>query len=168
MKTYVNTLAAAALALAAASPVLANSQLVASAGLTAEEAQGLTLSQIAAAKANRDVSYSDRQAVVIERSGPSPDRSQLAASVGLDAGASLNEIAAAKYNRDVSYADRQIVRRAGATVASRSVAGTGRWTQLIASAGLTPEQAEGMTLNEIAAAKYNRDVSYADRQKSAY
>ena len=36
--------------------------------------------------------------------------------------------------------------------------------QLIASAGLTPAEAEGLTLNEIVAVKYNRDRSFSDRQ----
>jgi len=58
------TFAAAAIAaLAATAPAFANSQLIASAGLTAAEAEGLTLNQIVAAKYNKDVSFSDRQSV---------------------------------------------------------------------------------------------------------
>ena len=62
--------------------------------------------------------------------------------------------------------DRQvIVRRSGVTVASRSVNSADR-SQLIANAGLTPEEAAGMTLNEIAIAKFNRDADSENRQGS--
>ena len=57
--------ATVAAALAAAAPGFANDQLIASAGLTPAEAEGLTLTQIAAVKANRNLSVADRQAVVI-------------------------------------------------------------------------------------------------------
>ena len=56
-------------ALVAAAPAFANDQLIASAGLTAEQAEGLTLNQIVAAKYNRDRSFSDRQAVAVTPSG---------------------------------------------------------------------------------------------------
>ncbi len=141
-------------ALSAAAPALANSQLIASAGLTAEQAEGLTLNQIAAAKANRGVSFSDRQAVVI---------------VPGDAGVSSADLlafAVEKYNRGRSFSDRQeIVRPAGATVSSRSVVDTDRHAQLIAAAGLTPDQAEGLTLDEIVAFKANRGQSASDARK---
>lgn len=166
MNTRINTLVAAAIALAAAAPAFANSQLVASAALTQEEAAGMTLSEIAATKNNRHLSFSDRQAVRIAPVSGDADSSQAAASVGLHSGASLNEIAAAGYNRDNSFSDRQIVRRSDVTVASRSdAAGRSGWAQFVASAGLSAEDAEGMSIDQIAAAKFNRDVSHSDVQR---
>jgi hypothetical protein len=42
-------------------------------------------------------------------------------------------------------------------LAAASQAPAGDWSQLAASAGLTPAEAEGMTLQEIAARKFNRE-----------
>ena len=55
--------ATAIAALTAAAPAFTNDQMIASAGLTAEQAEDLTLNQIVAAKYNRDRSFSDRQRV---------------------------------------------------------------------------------------------------------
>ena len=87
---------------------------------------------------------------------------QLAASAGLAPdearGLSLTEIAAAKFNRDADRDDSQRVLRGGdVTVTSRSV-GERAWSQLVASAGLTPEEARGLSLSDIAAAKFDRDT----------
>lgn len=140
----------AALVLGIAGPALADSQLIASAGLDADAAAGLSLNQIAAAKANVGVSYADRQAVVIERKGSNAALAAFAVSIA---------------NSGESYSDRQPVRQNSVAVSTRSVAGDpGAWSQLIASAGLTTEQAQGLTLNQIVAAKVNRDRSYSDRQ----
>jgi hypothetical protein len=145
--------AAAIAALAATAPAFANSQLIASAGLTAEQAEGLTLNQIVAAKYNKDVSFSDRQAVVIV---PGANGS----------GADAEALAIAIYNAGKSQTDRQeTVSPSGVTASTRSVVAPGSHAQLIASAGLTPAEAEGLTLNEIVAAKYNKDVSFSDRQR---
>ena len=148
------TFAAAAIAaLAATAPAFANSQLIASAGLTAAEAEGLTLNQIAAAKYNRDVSFADAQAVVIVPGGNG-------------SGADAQALAVSLFNAGKSQTDRQDPSRSSGVVAStRSVVAPGSHAQLIASAGLTPAQAEGLTLNEIVAAKYNKDVSFSDRQR---
>ena len=149
--------AAAALATLVAAPAFANDQLARSAGLTPAQAEGLTLNQITAAKYNRGRSYSDRQAVVIA-SG--------------DAGVSaqeLNAFAVDSYNSGKTTTDRQPAAGTGdqafAFVSTRSAADPDRHAQLIASAGLTPAQAEGLTLDEIVSAKYNKDVSFADRQR---
>jgi len=158
-------IAAALVAALAAGPALAQSQLVATTGLSPEEAAGLTLNQLAAAKYNREVSYADRQAVRIPPAAGPVDRSQLVANARARPGASLNEIAAAKYNREVSYADRQRVRPAGQPEPRRYSLDKTHWHQLVASAGLKRQDAVGLTLNEIAAIKYNREVSYADRQR---
>ena len=120
MKTNLKALAAvtAVLLSAVSAPAFADSQLIANAGLTPAEAQGLT----------------------------------------------LNEIAVAKFNRNADHDNRQgVVRRSGVTAMSRS-AGSAAYSQLAANAGLTPEQAAGMTLSEIAVAKFNRNVDHEDRQ----
>jgi hypothetical protein len=161
----------AAVAIAFAAPAFATSQLIASAGLTPQEAAGMTLAEIAQHKFNQGVSYSDRMSVSVPKVEGNADRSQLIASAGLTPeearGLTAAQVAAVKTNRDQSYADRQSVgKRSGVTMASRSVATQNdAWRQLIASAGLSSREAEDLTLNEIAAAKYNRDHSYADRQR---
>ena len=69
------------------------------------------------------------------------------------------------YNAGKSFQDRQPVPgAAGVTASSRSMVDVADHAQLIASAGLTPEEAKGLTLNEIVAVKYNRDRSFSDRQ----
>jgi hypothetical protein len=158
--TSLKTLALAATLLGAAAPAFAQSQLIASAGLTPAEAEGLSLSEIAVAKFNREADTGDRQASFTPGSGG--DVSQLAASAGLTPdearGLSLTEIAAAKFNRGADGDDRQRVLRGGdVTVISRSVGDRSR-SQLAASAGLTPDEARGLTLTEIAAAKFDRDT----------
>ena len=83
MKTNLKTIAVAAALVGAAAPAFAQSQLIANAGLTPAEAQGLTLSEIAVAKFNRNADHDDRQGVVrrgdvtvISRStGAAPTRS---------------------------------------------------------------------------------------------
>jgi hypothetical protein len=135
-----------AAAFTAAAPSFANDQLIASAGLTAAEAEGLTLNQIVAAKYNRDRSFSDRQAVTVT---PSGDTAQVIAA----------------YNSGKSFQDRQPLPGAsGVTASSRSMVDPADHAQLIASAGLTAAEAEGLTLNEIVAVKYNRGRSFSDRQ----
>jgi len=115
-------------------PAFANDQLIASAGLTAEEAQGLSLNQIAAAKYNRDRSFSDRQAVVIDRAGDP---------------VALNARAVAIYNAGKGAQDAQPVRDAAAvSMATRSAGG--------AQAG-DPLEARAIDL-------YNRGKSATDRQ----
>ena len=109
------TLAFAA-TVAAVAPTLANDQLIASAGLTAEEAQGMTLNQIVAAKYNRGSSFSDRQAVVIDRSGDP---------------AELNGLAVAIYNSGKSAQDMQPVPAAsGVTKTARDGATSDALTAL--------------------------------------
>ena len=148
--------ATVAAALAAAAPGFANDQLIASAGLTPAEAEGLTLTQIAAAKANRNLSVADRQAVVI-----------VPGDAGISA-ADLQAFAIDLFNRGESYSDRQTIVRGGDTVvSSRSPIDTDRHAQLIASAGLSVDEARGLTLTQIAAFKANRGLSVSDVQKTA-
>ena len=169
MQANLKTIALAAALLGAAAPAFAQSQLAANAGLTPEQAQGLTLTEIAAAKFNRDADSDNQQRVlrgsdvtVISRS-PSAgvSSSQLAANAGLTPdearGLSLTEVAAAKFNRGADSDDQQRVARPDeVTVISRSAVG-GASSQLAANAGLTPDEARGLSLSEIAAAKFARE-----------
>ncbi len=71
----------------------------------------------------------------------------------------LTEIAAVKFNNDTRADDHQSVMHASrVTITSRSVGDPRAFTQLIASAGLSPSEARGMTLSEIAAYKFDRDT----------
>jgi hypothetical protein len=153
-----------AVAIGIAAPAFADSQLAASAGLTAEQAAGMTLTEIAQMKFNRDESGADRWMPSIPPTNGSADPSRLAASAGIAPVAAermtLSEIAAVKFNNDTRPDDRQTVEHAsGVIVASRSVADPGQaFVQLIASAGLTPSEAAGMSLTRIAAYKFDRDT----------
>ena len=125
---------AVAAALAAAAPAFANDQLIASAGLTAAEAEGLTLNQIAAAKYNRGRSATDQQAVRIDRGGDA---------------VALNAQAVAIYNSGKGAQDLQPVRDATAvTKATRSAGG---------SVASDPLEARAIDL-------YNRGKPVTDRQ----
>ena len=123
--------------LASAAPVLAQSQLALSAGLTPEQANGMTLNEIAAVKFNRESSRQDQQVVVAERvPGSNPD---------------LEMLAITTYNGNKSHQDR-LVARDPTTVSSmafQNPSDVATHYQLIRAAGLTPEEAEGMTLNQI-------------------
>jgi hypothetical protein len=161
MKSYLKTLAVAAVALTAAAPGFAQSQLAASAGLSPAEAAGLSLTEIAQAKFNRDTRGDDRHEIVEYGVASPAARADLAANAGLTpvaAQGTLTEIAALKFNRDTRGDDRQTVQRSDATMAARSIADNRAWAQLIAGAGLTQEEAAGLSLSEIARAKFDRDT----------
>lgn len=84
------------------------------------------------------------------------DYSQLAASAGIGAasgGMSLTEIAAAKFSADGGRDSAQIVSQAGVVMVDPV-----RHAQLIAAADLTPAEASGLTLGELAAGKYNAEA----------
>ena len=156
-----------AIALGIAAPAFADSQLAASAGLTDEEAAGMTLTEIAQYKFNRDVSVSDHSAPSIPATNGSADPAYLATSAGIDDpaadGMTLTEIAAVKFNNDTRADDHQSVMHASrVTITSRSVGAPRGFAQLIASAGLSPSEARGMTLSEIAAYKFDRDTPNDD------
>jgi hypothetical protein len=159
MKTYLNTIAAAAVALAAAAPAFANDQLAASAGISPAEAAGLSLTEIAQAKFNRETGGDDRHEIVTPGVASAASLASFAKAAGLSPaeaqGMSLTEIAAVKFNRETRGQDAQRVERGNVTMAARSVpADNAGWAQLIASAGLSPADAAGMSLAEIAAVKF--------------
>lgn len=167
MNTTRNSLSTvAALLFVSAAPALADAQLIGNAGLSAAEAEGMSLTEIAVAKFNRDSDQDGRQVIVTPGSGGYT--AQLAASAGLGAaeasGLSLTEIAVAKFSHNADHDDRQyFVGGDKVTVATRSIRGADR-SQLAASAGLSPEAARGMSLTEIAVAKFNRGADGQDRQ----
>jgi len=154
MNYVLNAAFAAAIAFAAA-PAFAGSQLAASAGLSPAEAQGLSLSEIAQIKFNRDTRGDDRHPIVVPGNGGDTD--QLASAAGLSkseaAALTLDEIFVAKINREARGDERQAAPGDGATMSSRSASGAG-YGQLAASAGIPADAAAGMTLRQIAAAKF--------------
>lgn len=140
---------AAALAiLGAVAPAQAGTQVVAG--------DGLTLTEAARIKFNRDASAGDRQ-VAVERVAPSGDYTRLAASFGMDAdeaaGLTLDQVFVAKINHGASGGDQQLVKRF-VGMGTRSQPSALDHAQLAASAGLDPVTAAGMSLKEIAAVKF--------------
>ena len=89
------------------------------------------------------------------------DYSQLAASAGIGAsgGMSLTEIAAAKLSADGGRDAAQIVSHAGVVMVDPV-----RHAQMIAAADLTPAEASGLTLSELAAGKYNAEARHDDQE----
>ena len=136
----------------------AGGQLASNAGLSQSEAAGLSLTEIAQAKFNRDAGFSQHAQPVSEASTDA--RGNLARAAGLSAdaaeGLSLGQIAAVKFSRGSSDNDQIRPADLGATVATRSLDSRAR-AQLISNAGLTADDATGLSLTEIAAAKFDRD-----------
>ena len=158
MNSTVNKIAAVAIALAAAVPAFAGTQVVAG--------NGVTLTEAAQAKFNRDTRPDDRHPIVVPGQA-SGNYGQLAAAAGLTAeeaqGLSLNEIYVAKINREARGDDKQAVKGGQVTMGTRSAfTGTSN-VQLIAVSGLSSQDAAGMSLTEIAAAKFARDTDTDDK-----
>jgi hypothetical protein len=160
MNRILTTAAFVTLSLAAVPATAQDAQLVANAGLTPAEAEGMSLNQIAAAMLNRGSDRGEWQPVAADYGQVRVDparHGQLIAAAELSPaearGLTLTDLAVGKHNAEARYDDRQ-----GVVVSSRG-ASPDRG-QFIAAAGLTPEEARGMTLNEIAVAKFNRDSDY--------
>ncbi len=115
MNSTVNKIAAVAIALVAAVPAFAGTQVVAG--------NGVTLTEAAQAKFNRDTRPDDRHPIVVPGQA-SGDYGQLAAVAGLTAeeaqGMSLNEIYVAKINREARGDDKQAVKGGQVTMGTRS------------------------------------------------
>lgn len=156
MKNFIPTLAAAALVLSTAAPVLAE-QIAAS--------PGVTLTEAAQMKFNADTGSDTMQRTVVPGMSSDAARTQLIASGGLTVaeaeGLSLNDLLIAKVNRNGDRDSRQWPVESSVTVATRSVSMPD--PQLLSAAGLTEAEAAGLTLNEIAIAKFNRDSSRDNR-----
>jgi hypothetical protein len=170
MKHILATTAVVGLSLVAAFSVSAAdvTQLAAGAGISAGEAQGLTLTELAALKFNRD-SERDEQQSVAAAEGPvmvDPVRhAQLIAAAGLSAdeadGLTLSQLAAGKHNAEARRDELHLV-----VMSSRGRVRAG--SQLIAAAGLSTAEAQGMSLTGIAATKFNRDSGRDEAQTAGY
>ena len=154
-------LAVLAVAVLAAAPATAQnrSQLAAAAGVSAAEADGMTLTELYARKINRE-SGRDGQVTVSGREYPvfdAGDHPGLVANAGLTAsqaaGMDLSQIAAHKNNRGATRDNRIPVTRTASAGFDAS-----RHPQLVASAGLSADQAQGMSLNEVYRHKHNRSA----------
>ena len=151
MKSYINAVAAAAF-IAVGAPALADTQVQAS--------PGVTLTEAAQAKFNRDTRGDDRHVKPI--AGTSEPSRQFYASAGLTIGEgwsmSVDQVHVAKINREARGDDKQLL-VAGESVgmATRAYGQGGDYDQLAASAGLTATEAWGMSLSEIAAVKFARE-----------
>jgi hypothetical protein len=169
MKRAVTTASVLALSLLALSPVNAQSwtQLAASAGLTAAEAQDMTLTEIYAAKINRE-SDRDGQQLVFRRAAPRAvvvtRDAQLIATAGLTPeeaqGMTLAALASYKTSFNARHDERQVV------VSGRSIEGIdpSAHRQLVAAAGITEAEARGLSLNDLYVLKINKESRGDDRQ----
>jgi hypothetical protein len=155
MKFTINALALA-LALAAA-PAFAG-QVVAG--------PGVSLTEAAQAKFNRDTGRDNQQIIPAPAGEASPAaRGQLAASAGLTAeeakSLTLTQLFVAKINREGDRDEQQVSKGGMVTMSSRSAVADR--SQLAAAAGLSPAEAAGLSLQQIAAAKFTRDTGSANR-----
>lgn len=141
MKSYLTTIAAATVALAAAAPGFAGTQVIAQ--------PGVSLTEAAQAKFNRDTRQDDRQFII------HPGQTSAEAAVS-----PLNVALVAKINKESRGDEQQAVKGGTVTVATRSTATGSSYAQLAASAGIA--DASGLSLTEIAAAKFARDTYNSD------
>jgi hypothetical protein len=118
----------------------------------------MTLSEAAQAKFNRDTRPDDRHftpdpgssgipAPLYSAAGFTPDEAQ---------GATLTQVAAAKFDRD-GNSQGGLLARGSETTVSRAFGQDRDYSQLAMAAGLTPEEAAGMSFQEIATAKLNAE-----------
>ena len=139
MKSYISLLAAA---MVAGSPALAD-MIAAS--------PGVTLTEAAQAKFNRDTRGDDQvvtpvpgssgiPAALYSGAGYSPDEAQ---------GATLSQVAAAKFDRD-GNAQGALPNGGSATSASLAYGQDRDYSQLANAAGIGPDEAAGMSFDEIA------------------
>lgn len=139
------------------------SQLAAAAGIAPAEAATMSLTEIAAMKFNHDTRGDDRQTVSDARPImiDSVRHAQLIAAAGLTAeeaaGLTLAQLAAGSFNAGSDEDNAQPV----VTMSSHGPVRIG--SQLVASAGLDPVEAQGWSLTEIAAAKFARDTGADNR-----
>lgn len=144
--------AAVLLALGAVLPANAATQVVAG--------NGMTLTDAARIKFNRDTRSDDQQAMVAPVT-PSGDYSRLAASFGMDPreaqGLSLERVFVAKINHGKGASELQLEKDSSVGMATRSPYRAVDRSQLAASAGLDADAAAAMSIREIAAAKFDRD-----------
>ena len=144
MKPYLGILAATLLA---ASPALAD-MIAAS--------PGVTLTEAAQAKFNRDSSPDDRHIAPVPGNSGIPASLYASAGVSAGDGWTLEQVAAAKFDHDGQDQGALINRSVESTVGLAY--GMDRdYSQLAAAAGLTPEEAAGMSFDELANAKLDAE-----------
>jgi len=144
MKQYLGVLAAALLA---ASPALAD-MIAAS--------PGVTLTEAAQAKFNRDSRSDDRQITPVPGSSGIPAPLYSAAGMSPEDGWTLEQVAAGKFERD-GYAQGRLSDRSVESTVGLAYGMDRDYSQLAASAGLSGEEAAGMSFDEIAKAKLDSD-----------
>jgi hypothetical protein len=140
MKQYLGVLAAALLA---ASPALAD-MIAAS--------PGVTLTEAAQAKFNRDTRSDDRHVTPVPGSSGIPAPLYSAAGLSPDDGWTLEQVAVAKFERE-GYSQGALRNRSVESTAGLAYGMDRDYSQLAASAGLSREEAAGMGFDEIAKAK---------------
>jgi hypothetical protein len=144
MKQYLSALAAALLA---ASPALAD-MIAAS--------PGVTLTEAAQAKFNNESRSGDRHVTPVPGNSGIPAPLYSSAGMSPDEGWTLEQVAAAKFERDGNgqggLGNRSVEQTAGLAY------GMDRdYSQLALSAGLSAEEAAGMSFDEIAKFKLDAD-----------
>jgi hypothetical protein len=149
MKTYLSTIVAAAFVAVVGAPASAE-QVKAS--------PGVTLTEAAQAKFNRDTGGSDDRHVAPIAGSSEPTR-QFYASAGLTVGEGramgLEQAFVAKVNRESGGDDDQlVVVGESISMGSRAYGSGGDHGQLATSAGLSAAEASAMSLADIAAAKF--------------
>lgn len=152
MKSYISTVLSAAL-VAVAAPAFAG-QIQAS--------PGVTLTEAAQAKFNKETRGDDRH--VKPLAGTAGPTRQLYASAGLSYAdgetMTLDQVFVAKINRESGGDDEQRLATAETvSMGSRAFGNGSDYGQLASSAGLDRAEASGMSLTEIAAAKFAKESS---------
>lgn len=143
-------------------------QLARAAGVPAEQAATMSLTELAAAKFNRDTRGDDRQ--VVSTAAPRPvdpaRHAHMIAAAGMTrdeaAGVTLTELAAGVFTAGSDDDEAQPV----ITMSSRGPVRID--PHLAFAAGLAPAEAATMSLGSVAAAKFNRDSRSDDRQAVRY
>ena len=141
-KTF--TAGAFVLALAAAAPGFAGdlTQLARRAGVSPDA--GLTLDTLAALKFNQESDGDEQQTVMSSRGMP---------------GSVLERFAAAHFSRHVRSDEQHVVIDYRDPIPADAT----RHAQLIAAAGIDAEAAQGVTIGEVAAAKFGREPDEGSR-----
>jgi hypothetical protein len=168
MKTILTLGLAAGLSFAAALTASAADvgQLTALAGISAADAASMSLTEVAAAKFNRDGDRDDQQTV-----------GGAQAPIMVDAGGLAHLIAAAGLKPAQARGQTRAHLPPGKSNAGsdddqqkEGMASRGPVhlpSQLIAAAGLSTAEAQGLSLGQIAAFKFNRDTRPGDYQSTA-
>ena len=140
MKQYLSVLAAA---LFAASPALAD-MIAAS--------PGVTLTEAAQAKFNHDSSPGDRHVTPVPGNSGIPASLYSSAGLSAEDGWTLEQVAAAKFDHD-GHGQGTLTNRSDESTVGLAYGMDRDYSQLAAAAGLSPEEAAGMSFDEIANAK---------------